>query len=171
MDASVILYAILGGFLGGTVMSVMTAMARKAGITQMSIRVIEGALFTGDAAKARKIGLFTHVVVMSALVIGGVYGLLFLAFDVAPDNAWWYGALFGLVHGIVGGLVVGAAPKMHPRMGGAGVAPAMASGTDIHLSDPGAFAHNYGTKTPAMFLVGHLLYGTVLGLTVSLLAG
>jgi hypothetical protein len=59
---------------------------------------------------------------------------------------------------------------MHPRMGGAGVAPALASGSDIHLSSPGPFAHNYGSKTPAMFMVGHVLYGTVLGLTVALLA-
>jgi hypothetical protein len=143
MDSSVIWYAMLGGFLGGVVMSVMTAVARKQDITQMSIRVIEGAIFTGNADKARKIGLFTHVVVMSAIVIGGIYGLLFLLFDVSPGNAWWVGALFGVAHGLIGGVVVGAAPKMHPRMGGAGVAPALASGSDIHLSSPGPFAHNY----------------------------
>jgi hypothetical protein len=111
------------------------------------------------------------VVVMSAIVIGGIYGLLFLLFDISPDNAWWVGAAFGGAHGLIGGLVVGAAPKMHPRMGGAGVAPALAGGIDIHLSDPGLFAHNYGSKTPAIFVVGHVLHGTVLGLTVTLLAG
>ncbi|MDK3258724.1 hypothetical protein [Blastococcus capsensis] len=171
MDGTVIWFAILGGFAGGIVMTMMTAMARKIGVTQMSIRVVEGALFTGDAAKARKIGLFTHVVVMSAVVIGGIYGLLFLLFDVAPSNAWWYGALFGVVHGLISGVVIGAAPKMHPRMGGAGVAPAMASGSNIHLSSPGPFAHNYGDKTPIMLIVGHVLYGSVLGLVVTLLAG
>lgn len=170
MDSSVIWYAMLGGLLGGIVMSVMTAVARKQDITQMSIRVIEGAIFTGDADKARKIGLFTHVVVMSAVVIGGIYGLLFLLFDISAGNAWWVGALFGVAHGLIGGVVVGAAPRMHPRMGGAGVTPALASGSDIHLSSPGPFAHNYGSKTPAMFMVGHVLYGTVLGLTVALLA-
>lgn len=59
---------------------------------------------------------------------------------------------------------------MHPRTGGAGVRPALASGSAIHLSSPGPFAHNHGSKTPAMFTVGHVLYGTVLGLTVALLA-
>ncbi len=32
------------------------------------------------------------------------------------------------------------------------------------------FAHNHGSKTPAMFMVGHVPYGTVLGLLVALLA-
>jgi hypothetical protein len=111
VDSSAIWYAMLGGLLGGIVMSVMTAVARKQDITQMSIRVIEGAIFTGDADKARKIGLFTHVVVMSAVVIGGIYGLLFLLFDVSAGNAWWVGALFGVAHGLIGGVVVGAAPR------------------------------------------------------------
>lgn len=92
-------------------------------------------------------GLFTHVVVMSTVIIGGIYGLLFLLFDVAASNAWWYGALFGVVHRAIGG-VVDAAPRMHPRLQGTGVAPALATGSDIHLSDPGPLAHNYGSKTP-----------------------
>jgi uncharacterized membrane protein YdcZ (DUF606 family) len=44
MDTSVIWYAMLGGLLGGIVMSGMTAVARKRDITRMSIRVIEGAI-------------------------------------------------------------------------------------------------------------------------------
>lgn len=161
--------AILGGLLGGTVMSIMTAIARKKGLTGMSITVIEGGLFTGDGDKARKIGLFTHVVVMSALAIGSIYGLLFAWFDVAPEDAWWVGALFGLVHGAMSGFVIGALPKVHPRVGGQGVTPAEA-GRDFHLATPGLFAHNYGSKTPPMLMMGHLLYGLVVGTTVSLLA-
>jgi len=51
------------------------------------------------------------------------------------------------------------------------VAPAMATASDIHPSDPGAFVHHRRGKTPAMFLLAHLLYGTVLGFPVTLLAG
>lgn len=161
--------AVLGGLAGGTVMSVMTAMARKKGLTGMSITVIEGGLFTGDGDKARKIGLFTHVIVMSALIIGSIYGLLFAWFEVAPENAWWVGALFGLVHGTISGFVIGMLPKVHPRVGGPGVAPAEA-GHNFHLATPGLFAHNYGSKTPPMLMMGHLLYGLIVGAVVSLLA-
>lgn len=37
-------------------MSVMTAVARKQNMTNMSIRVIEGAIFTGDADKPARWG-------------------------------------------------------------------------------------------------------------------
>jgi len=47
----------------------------------------------------------------------------------------------------------------------------MATASDIHPSDPGAFVHHRRGKTPAMFLLAHLLYGTVFGFPVTLLAG
>ncbi len=79
-------------------------MVRGTGVTRARIRDIQGALFTGDVAQARR--AVGHLVLMTALVMGGVYGSLFLALDVAPNDAWWYGDLFG--HSIIGGLVVGA---------------------------------------------------------------
>lgn len=159
--------AVIGGFVGGLVMTMMMTMARKTGATRMDMELMEGAFFTGDAPKARAIGSFMHLVVLSALFFGTIYALLFAAFDVQPSDAWWWGAIFGAVHGVLAGMAMGMMPLMHPRMGPEPV-PATPG---VHLDPPGLFAKNYGAMTPAGELMAHVLYGTVLGLVYSWLAG
>lgn len=159
--------AVIGGLLGGIVMSMMMAMARKAGKTKMDIELMEGAFFTGDPKSAKAIGFFMHLVIMSALLFGTIYALLFAALDVAVADAWWYGALFGLVHGLVAGTAMVMMPLMHPRMG---PEPVVAT-AGVHLESPGLFAKNYGAMTPAGELASHILYGLILGLVYGWLAG
>jgi hypothetical protein len=103
------------------------------------------------------IGAVTHLVVLSGIVLGSVYALLFTWLDIGADNAWWVGALFGVVHGILGGLMLAMVPAIHLRMGAANV------GGGVSLKAPGLFGRNYGSVTPLGVMVTHILYGLVLG--------
>ncbi|OMQ16649.1 hypothetical protein A7K94_0201010 [Modestobacter sp. VKM Ac-2676] len=163
--------AVLAGLAGGVVMSALMAMMRKAGKTQMDMALIEGAMFTGDRGRAKVIGLMMHLVVLSALVIGSLYALLFTWLEVESGNAWWVGGLLGIAHGLIAGVAMAVLPAVHPRMhAGASTAPADVSGSPVELEPPGAFAKNYGGATPPGLVMAHVVYGLVVGLVYALLA-
>ncbi len=155
--------AIVAGLAGGAVMTMMITAARRAGMTEMDMALIQGAMATGDRQKAKVLGLFTHLVVMSALVFGTIYGLLFAAFAVAEDDAWWVGAVFGAVHAVVAGIAFAMMPVMHPRMGGHAAA-AGAGARGVWLESPGPFGKNYGSVTPAGVVMAHVVYGVTVAL-------
>jgi hypothetical protein len=165
--------AVVAGFAGGAVMTVVMMMMHKAGKTEMDMALIEGTMLTGDRDKAKPLGLMMHLVVMSALVIGSVYAALFALFEVNSSNAWWIGALFGVAHGLLAGVMMGMMPKMHPRMADSTDAPERGrhEGSDgsLLLKPPGVFAKNYGKATPVGIVMVHVIYGLVTGLVYSLL--
>ncbi len=155
--------AIIAGFAGGVVMTLMMNMAKAAGMTDMDMALIEGSMVSGNRGTAKAIGLFVHLIMMSALVFGTLYALLFNTFGVADGNAWWVGAIFGAVHGTVGGMAFAIMPAMHPRMGNEPAA--VGAGTHgVHLRPPGLFGKNYGAITSLGVLMGHVVFGLVLGL-------
>jgi hypothetical protein len=166
--------ALVAGFVGGAVMSVLIAMMRKAGKTEMDMALIEGSMLSGDRDKAKVIGAFLHLVVFSALIIGSIYAWLFDVSGVSEGNAWWVGALYGIAHGIIGGLVMGMIPAMHPRMRG-GIESDQVEQVggpldgSLLLKPPGMFARNYGSATPPGVLMVHVAYGLVVGLVYGLL--
>jgi len=159
--------ALLAGIAGGAVMSGMMTAMRKAGKTSMDMALLEGAMVTGDPGKAKAIGLVIHLVMISGLVFGSVYALLFAAFSVAPINAWWVGAVFGVVHGVGAGLAMGRMQMVHPRMP---QAAGVGHTGGLRLDPPGPFAKNYGTATPPGVIMTHVAYGAVVGLVYALLA-
>jgi hypothetical protein len=155
--------AALAGLVGGIVMSAMIVMMRVAGKTEMDMMYMQGTMFTAKRGPAMVIGAVMHLVVMSAIVLGSVYALLFDWLDISAGNAWWVGALFGVAHGILGGLVMAMMPAIHPRMGAADSSGA------VTLKAPGPFGRNYGSATPPGMLMGHVIYGLVLGAVYGLL--
>lgn len=50
-------------------------------------------------------------------------------------------------------------PGVHPRMASQRAGPA----STAVLEPPGLLALNYGIQTPAVAIIAHLVYGTVLG--------
>jgi hypothetical protein len=162
--------ALLAGMIGGAVMAMVVMVAKRGGLTEMDIAVIEGAMFTGDKKAAKAVGMFMHLVVMSGLIIGSVYAALFAWLELAPENAWWVGALLGIGHAFVGGAMVAMMPAMHPRVGTAGPTPAAATGPDLHMGPPGFFARNYGSAAIPVWFTGHVVYGLVVGLVYAWLA-
>jgi hypothetical protein len=166
--------AVIAGLVGGAVMSMMIAMMRTAGKTEMDMALIEGSMFSGDRSKAKAIGTFMHLVVFSALIVGSIYALLFDVFGVSDGNAWWVGALFGIVHAVIAGMVMGMIGQMHPRMrGGLESDETTRAGRPqdgtLLLEPPGVFAKNYGSATPPGVFMVHVVYGLVVGLVYALL--
>jgi hypothetical protein len=165
--------AVVAGFAGGAVMTVVMTMMHKSGKTEMDMVLIEGTMLTGDRDKAKALGTMMHLVVMSALVIGSIYAALFAVFDVDSSNAWWIGALLGVAHGLIAGVMMGMMPKMHPRMAESADVSDRGrherSDGSLLLKPPGVFAKNYGKATPTGIVMVHVIYGLVTGLVYSLL--
>jgi hypothetical protein len=162
--------AVLAGLAGGLVMTAMMTMMQKAGKTEMDMVLIQGAMFTGERSRAKAIGLMMHLVVMSAVVFGSIYALLFAWLGVDSGNAWWVGAVIGIVHGLIAGMAMAMMPAMHPRMHARAATAPTATGSPVELEPPGFFAKNYGAATPPGLVMAHVVYGLIVGLVYALLA-
>lgn len=162
--------ALVAGLLGTLVMSAMMQGATAVGMTRMpSMTLLQGSMFTGDRRTASRIGIVTHVLMMGTIVFGLAYAAVFVAFDATGYVA---GLVVGIMHGVVAGLAMAMMGSMHPRM-----VPATAGSdravteeaAEIRIVEPGLFAKNYGRMTPVGLLVGHALYGLVVGAVYAVL--
>lgn len=95
--------ALVAGFTGTVAMTAMMMMGKSMGMTSMDIALITGGMMTDDEAKARRIGMMIHLVIMGTIVFGIGYGLLFQAFD---STSVVTGVLIGVVHGLVVGALI-----------------------------------------------------------------
>jgi hypothetical protein len=87
---------------------------------------------------------------------------------VSEGNAWWVGALFGVVHGIIGGVAMGMVAAVHPRMRDGVKSGSISRAGGPHdgsllLKEPGVFAKHYGKATPPGVMMTHIAYGLVMG--------
>jgi hypothetical protein len=134
--------AFLAGVIGGAVMIALVAIARAAGITDLNLGILWGSMITGNAtAGTWVLGALIH------LIVSGLIALIYAAvFEAIRGSNWFTGLIGGAVHAVIGGLLFAALP-----------------GTPGFIRDPGAFAINYGSATAALFIVGHLIYGIIVG--------
>lgn len=138
--------AVLAGAAGGVVMTILMTMARATGATRMDMEVLQGSMFTGNRTTARVIGFMTHVFMMSGLVLGSLYALVLALLGTEPRDAWWVGAVLGVVHGVIAGLVIAGVPAVHPRMAPGGVPDAQSD--EVRLTAPGPYGKSYGAFMP-----------------------
>ncbi len=138
---------IIAGFVASIVFSIFIGMARAMGMTSMSIEKTLGAMF-GEGTGATLAGWAMHFV--SGIIFAVIYVSIFNS--VGTTNGWLGGAVIGLVHGLLVGSIV------MPIMGIAH--PAIRTG---NIMAPGFFAKNAGTMTPVGLIVGHVIFGAVLG--------
>ncbi len=144
-----ILGVIIAGLSAAVVFSMFTAMARAMGMTTMSIEKTLGAMFA-EGTIANVIGTLMHLV--SGIVFAFVYAVIFAAVGAGASNGWLIGGILGLAHGLMVGAVV------MPMMGT--IHPAVVAGK---IEAPGFFAKNAGPMTPMGVIVGHVLFGTIIG--------
>src|SRR5688500_4430779 len=137
--------------------SVMIA-AQLVGWTRLDIPLMLGTIATRDPDRARVVGFVAH------LGVGQVFAAFYVAgFDALDRSEWWIGALFGLSHAIAALTVfVPLLPGVHPRMASTGAGP---NSTAV-LEPPGLFALSYGSSTPLVAVIAHVVYGGVLGLFI-----
>jgi hypothetical protein len=147
------------GLLATAALTVVMAGAQLLGRTRVDLPLMLGTLVVADPDRARVAGFFLHLAAGQFFALG--YALVFA---VADEATWWIGGLLGLLHGAVVVLVImPLLPGVHPRMASerAGLLGGAA------LEPPGLLALNYGSETPVVTLLAHLLYGIALGVLLS----
>jgi hypothetical protein len=151
--------AIVGGFAGTLVLTIVIAAASHLRLTRMEIPFVLGTAFSEDRARARVIGYGLHFV--AGLVFACLYYVVFTALGRA---GWELGLLFGLVHALFAGtaLVNVLLPAVHPKMG----TPDSAANSSPLLELPGFMLLNYGRATPLVSVLAHLAYGAIVGLFI-----
>lgn len=147
------------GFGATVALTAIMVAAQLAGLSRMDIPMMLGSMFVEDPDRARVVGFFVH------LLNGQVFALFYAgAFALLDRATWWLGALFGAFHGTAAlTLIVPLVPGIHPRMASERGGPEL----DAVLEPPGLLALNYGRETPAIALVAHIAYGTLLGIFLS----
>ena len=155
--------AMAGGFVGTLVLTTCLRAASELGLTRMDLPFLLGTAFSADRTHAKALGYGLHFVAGQAFA--AVYYAVFVAID---ESSWWLGGAFGLVHGLFAGtaLVSTLLPLVHPRMGSA----QSAANSSPLLEPPGFMMLNYGSSTPALTVVAHVIYGAIVGGFVSLSA-
>lgn len=146
----------VAGF-GGTVLLTMTLAASQGlGLTRMNIPFLLGTMATANRDRATALGIAIH------MVNGLLFSLVYVAaFHAVGHASWWLGGAIGAVHGFfVLAVAVPALPGLHPRMASETSGPSSVR----LLEPPGFFARNYGDGTPVSILLGHVLFGVVLGM-------
>lgn len=153
--------ALAGGFAGTLVLTTMLRSASELNLTRMDLPFLLGTALTANRTRAKALGYVAHFVMGLVFALG-----YYLLFSALGRHDWWLGSVFGLGQGMFAGtvLVNVLLPLVHPRMG----STLSDAGSVALLEPPGFMARNYGVQTPAVSLVAHVLYGTVIAVFMSL---
>ena len=146
---------LLWGAAATLLLTLVEAGAQERGISRISLPFLIGTAFTGDRRRALWLGFIAH------FTVGWILALAYaMVMEDLGRTGWWLGAVVGLVHGATFlGLIAPLLPLVHPRMADELHGPTPTA----WLQPPGWFAMHYGRWTPLVSLVGHGLYGAVLG--------
>jgi hypothetical protein len=147
---------LVAGFGGTVVLTILLAGSQAFGYSRMNLPYLLGTMITPDRDRARVCGIVVH------LLIGWVFAAIYVAtFHVAGLATWWFGAAIGVVHAaFVLAVALPALPGVHPRMAGETRGPTVVA----QLEPPGFMARHYGRRTAESVLLGHALFGAIVGL-------
>jgi hypothetical protein len=148
-------HILLWGLLATLVLTIVEQGSQGLGLSRLSMPFLIGSGFTGLRARANVLGFFLN------LLGGWLFAFFyFLILSALGSVHAWSGALLGLVHALfVLVVLLPLLPYVHPRMASSYDGP-----TRIRrLEPPGFMGLNYGYRTPLTTLVGHMLYGAILG--------
>lgn len=145
----------LFGLLATAALTAVMITAQLAGLTRLDLPLVLGTLVTEDPDRARVAGFVIHLAAGQGFALG--YAATFAQLGRAT---WWLGSLLGLLHVAIALVaILPLLPGVHPRMASQRAGPA----STAVLEPPGLLALNYGIQTPAVAIIAHLVYGTVLG--------
>ena len=147
---------LLWGFAATVILTTLTLAGQSLGLTRIDIPFIIGTMVTADRDRAKVIGYGMH------LFNGWVFAIVYaLFFENIHEATWWFGALMGAVQGVV--VVVAVLPLLpgvHPRM----VSDSRGPEPTRLLEPPGFLTTNYGRAKPLITIIGHTIYGAILGM-------
>ena len=152
--------SIAGGFVGTFVLASVLQAATALRLTRIDLPFLIGSAVSGDHGLARAAGYTLQAAIGVGFAL--VYHALFAALGT---SAVWVGAAFGLLHGAVTATLVVPVllPPVHPRLATTSTAADQAP----QLARPGFAMLTYGTATPALTCLAHVLYGTIVALLTS----
>ena len=159
MSVTVLIDTLIWGFVATTVLTIIMASAQGLHYTRMNLPSVLGTMFAGNLDRANRIGYVLH------FVMGWIQAYVYLLIFWSAGAATWYGGtLLGLVHALfLLTVVLPLIPSIHPRMAAEHRQPRPTA----LLEPPGFLGLHYGTGTPVVTLLAHLLYGAVLGAGIS----
>ncbi len=147
---------LIWGFVATAVMTTMMAGSQGLRLTRMNIPYMLGTVLTPNRDRAKIYGVVLHT------LNGWVFSFVYVAAFHSVDRfTWWLGALLGLVHGtFVLSVALPMLPGVHPRMASELHGPTVVR----QLEPPGFMARNYGIRTPISVVLGHVVFGAILGI-------
>jgi hypothetical protein len=146
---------ILWGFGATIVLTTLMAISKRLGLSRMDLPFLLGTMLTSNRDKAPWLGFVFHL--MMGWIFAFIYGA---AFESSGLPTWWFGSAIGLIHGafvLTAGLQI--LSFFHPRMATLTQGPTPTR----QLEPPGFLALNYGKGTPIATLLGHVIYGGIIG--------
>jgi hypothetical protein len=141
--------AFIAGVVGGASMVVMRMLLQNAGIDLIFDPArLWGTMVLAQGTTAQVLGMLIHLVGS-----GGIAVIFAWFFDrlSASQHFWAWGLLGGVILWIIAGLFMGLVPFLHPEI------PEQRPG-------PGVFLMHFGALEGIIFLIGHVLYGVVVGI-------
>ena len=142
--------AAVAGLVGGIVMAGARMAVRAGGADlKMDVTLMWASMLRMRGTRGRLVGMAIHLVM--SVLIAFLYAWGFQLLGIT-DNAWVWGVLGGVLHWVLAGLFLAMVPPIHPEV-------------PERRPAPGMFVSNFGSSDVAAFLVGHLLYGLVSGVT------
>jgi hypothetical protein len=147
--------AALAGVIGGAVMfGTRLVMKKVVGVDlKMDVARMWGTMMGAHGTSGRVLGFVFHLVVSALIAV--VYAWAFDALGIR-DDLWLWGLVGGAIHWVIAGMFLAMVPSMHPEI-------------PEERPAPGAFAKNFGAPDVPAFLMGHLLYGFVVGVVYAYL--
>lgn len=138
----------VAGFTATVGMTVLMYVAPMMGMPKMDIAAMLGTMFLTSPGPAFWLGMMIHLM-MGTVLFPAIYRFLL---QPASGSGTGRGVLFGLLLWAAANLMV------MPMMGS--IHPLVKSGM---MSAPGFLMLNLGIMAPVGSLIGHLLYGVLLG--------
>lgn len=147
---------LLWGGLATAVLTVVLSGSQGLGLTRLSLPFLVGTFITGDRFRASVLGAVVY------FVGGWLFAFLYFAVFARVGHG---GLVPGLALGTMHALfllvfVLPLLPYVHPRMAAEYDGPV----GHPRLEPPGFMGLNYGHRTPLATVLGHALYGGVLGI-------
>jgi len=141
--------AIVWGAVAVAIMAVFMIIGNRMGMTRLDLFELLGStVSSAHTTRSRLIGAMIHVMDGGLLAIAWAYGAAIVGW---PAN-WASGLAWGVALWVLALLMMSSIGAVHP---------AIRKGEE---EDPGTIAMNFGKMTPIGILLGHLVYGGVLGL-------
>lgn len=142
--------AVVWGIVATFAFMLFSMAGRAMGMTRMDLLDLLGSTIAPPrTAASRAIGAVLHHMNGALLAVAWAYGTALLG---VPAN-WFTAAVWGVILWMLALLMMSTMGAVHP---------AIRRGEQ---DDPGPAATNFGRMTPMGSLMGHLVYGLVLGLT------